>query len=129
MNKSSKIVHTDNAPAAIGPYSQAVVLGRTVFTSGQIALDPESGAVTGDGIVQQTHRVCLNLKAVLEASGASLESVVKTVCFLKNMEDFAEFNKVYGEYFVGKPARSCVAVKSLPKDVLVEIETIAEIIE
>lgn len=129
MNKSSKIVHTDNAPAAIGPYSQAVVLGRTVFTSGQIALDPESGAVTGEGIVQQTHRVCLNLKAVLEASGASLESVVKTVCFLKNMEDFAEFNKVYGEYFVGKPARSCVAVKSLPKDVLVEIETIAEIIE
>lgn len=129
MNKSSKIVHTDNAPAAIGPYSQAVVLGRTVFTSGQIALDPESGAVTGEGIVQQTHRVCLNLKAVLEASGASLESVVKTVCFLKNMEDFAEFNKVYGEYFVGKPARSCVAVKSLPKDVLVEIETIAEIIK
>lgn len=129
MNKSSKIVHTDNAPAAIGPYSQAVVLGRTVFTSGQIALDPESGAVTGEGIVQQTHRVCLNLKAVLEASGASLESVVKTVCFLKNMEDFADFNKVYGEYFVGKPARSCVAVKSLPKDVLVEIETIAEIIK
>lgn len=129
MNKTSKIIHTDNAPAAIGPYSQAVVLGGIVFTSGQIALDPESGAVTGEGIAQQTHRVCLNLKAVLEASGASLESVVKTVCFLKNMEDFAEFNKVYAEYFVGKPARSCVAVKSLPKDVLVEIETIAEIIK
>ena len=123
----SKIVHTNNAPEAIGPYSQAVTVGNLVFTSGQIAINPASGAVEATTIEEQTEQVCKNLKAVLEASGSSLEKVVKTVCFLRNMEDFAAFNGVYAKYFTGKPARSCVAVRQLPKDVLVEIDTIAEI--
>ncbi len=123
----SKKVHTDKAPAAIGPYSQAVVCGNLVFTSGQIPLDPATGTVAGETIQEQTKRVCENLKAVLEASGASLESVVKTVCFLRDMADFAAFNEVYAQYFTGKPARSCVAVRELPKGVLVEVETIAEV--
>jgi len=122
---SSKI-HTENAPAAIGPYSQAVVAGNLIFTSGQIALDPETGAVTGENVAEQTHRVCKNLRAVLEAAGVTLENAVKTTCFLADMADFASFNEVYAEYFTGKPARSCVAVKTLPKNVLVEIEVIAE---
>ena len=123
----SKIIHTNNAPEAIGPYSQAVTVGNLVFTSGQIAINPESGKVEATTIEAQTERVCKNLKAVLEASGSSLEKVVKTVCFLRNMEDFAAFNGVYAKYFTGKPARSCVAVRQLPKDVLVEIDTVAEI--
>ena len=122
MNK----VQTEKAPAAIGPYSQAVEAGGLTFTSGQIALDPASGEVVGSTIEEQTHRVCQNLSAVLTAAGGSLQTAVKTVCFLQNMEDFASFNRVYAEYFTEKPARSCVAVKSLPKNVLVEVEVVAE---
>ena len=120
-------VHTENAPAAIGPYSQAVVVGNLVFCSGQIPLDPETGALVGSGITEQTHRVCQNLKAVLEAAGASLQSAVKTVCFLQDMADFAAFNQVYTQYFTEKPARSCVAVKDLPKGALVEVEVVAQV--
>ena len=123
----SKIIYTKNAPDAIGPYSQAVRSGNLVLTSGQIAIDPESGTVKAQTIEEQTEQVCKNLGAVLAAAGSSLEKVVKTVCFLRNMEDFAAFNNVYGRYFTGKPARSCVAVRELPKNVLVEIETVAEI--
>lgn len=122
---SSK-VQTNNAPAAIGPYSQAMVVGNLVFTSGQIAIDPESGMMVESDIKAQTHRVCKNLDAVLCAAGSSLKSVVKTVCFLNDMADFAAFNEVYSEYFTEKPARSCVAVKALPKGALVEVEVIAE---
>ncbi|MCD8026391.1 MAG: RidA family protein [Clostridiales bacterium] len=120
-------IYTKNAPDAIGPYSQAVVVNGLVFTSGQIAINPASGNVEADTIEAQTEQVCTNLKNVLEASGSSLEKAVKTVCFLKDMGDFAAFNAVYGKYFTEKPARSCVAVKQLPKDVLVEVEVIAEI--
>ena len=120
-------VHTENAPAAIGPYSQAVVVGNLVFSSGQIPLDPKTGLLAGSGIAEQTHRVCQNLKAVLEAAGASLESAVKTVCFLQDMADFAAFNQVYAQYFTEKPARSCVAVKELPKGALVEVEVVAQV--
>ena len=120
-------VHTENAPAAIGPYSQAVVVGDLVFSSGQIPLDPETGALVGSGITEQTHRVCQNLKAVLEAAGASLGAAVKTVCFLHDMADFAAFNQVYAQYFTEKPARSCVAVKDLPKGALVEVEVVAQV--
>lgn len=119
-------IQTEKAPQAIGPYSQATVVGNLIFTSGQIALDPETGALVGDTIAEQTHRVCKNLGAVLEAAGTSYDNVVKTVCFLSDMADFAAFNEVYGTYFTGKPARSCVAVKSLPKAALVEVEVIAE---
>lgn len=122
---SSK-VHTDMAPAAIGPYSQAIVTGNLVFTSGQIPLDPETGVLVGKDIREQTERVCKNLSAVLTAAGSSLEKAVKTVCYLSNMEDFAAFNEVYANFFTGKPARSCVAVKTLPKGALVEVEVIAE---
>lgn len=122
-----KVIHTNNAPEAIGPYSQAVVTGNLVFTSGQIAINPASGAVEAATIEEQTEQVCKNLAAVLAEAGSSLEKVVKTVCFLSNMEDFAAFNGVYAKYFTGKPARSCVAVKTLPKNVLVEIDTVAEI--
>lgn len=120
-------VHTENAPAAIGPYSQAVVVGNLVFCSGQIPLDPETGALVGSGITEQPHRVCQNLKAVLEAAGASLGAAVKTVCFLHDMADFAAFNQVYAQYFTEKPARSCVAVKDLPKGALVEVEVVAQV--
>ena len=122
-----KVISTDKAPAAIGPYSQAVKVNGLVFTSGQIAINPASGNVEAVTIEEQTEQVCTNLKNVLEAAGSSLEKSVKTVCFLKNMEDFAAFNAVYGKYFTEKPARSCVAVKQLPKDVLVEVEVIAEV--
>ena len=120
-------IYTKNAPEAIGPYSQAVVADGTVYTSGQIAINPQSGAVEASTIEEQTEQVCKNLCEVLKASGSSIEKVLKTTCFLKNMEDFAAFNAVYAKYFTGKPARSCVAVKQLPKDVLVEIDTIAKI--
>lgn len=122
---SSK-VQTNKAPAAIGPYSQAVVVGNLIFTSGQIPLNPETGVLEGENISEQTHRVCKNLEAVLTAAGGSLKSAVKTVCFLANMADFAAFNEVYAGYFTGKPARSCVAVKDLPKGALVEVEVVAE---
>ena len=120
-------VHTNNAPAAIGPYSQAVVAGNLVFTSGQIPLNPATGQMEGSNITEQTHRVCQNLQAVLEAAGASLQSAVKTVCFLSDMADFAAFNEVYAQYFTEKPARSCVAVKDLPKGALVEVEVVAQV--
>ena len=119
-------IKTEKAPAAIGPYSQAMVVGNLIFTSGQIPLDPETGAMVGENITEQTHRVCKNLEAVLTAAGGSLTSVVKTTCFLSDMSDFAAFNEVYAQYFTENPARSCVAVKTLPKGALVEVETIAE---
>ena len=123
----SEIIYTKNAPEAIGPYSQAVKVGNLVFTSGQIAINPETAAVEAATIEGQTEQVCKNLVAVLEAAGTSIEKAVKTTCFLADMADFAAFNEVYGRYFTGKPARSCVAVKTLPKNVLVEVDVIAEI--
>ena len=120
-----KYSHTQHAPVAIGPYSQAVAANGFVFTSGQIALDPATGEVVPGSIREQTQRICENLKAVLAAAGSSLEKVVKTTCFLADMADFAAFNEVYGSYFTGKPARSCVAAKALPKGVLAETEAIA----
>ena len=122
----SNKVQTNKAPAAIGPYSQGIVVGNLVFTSGQIPLNPKTGVLEGDNITEQTHRVCKNLQAVLSAAGASLKSAVKTVCFLNDMADFAAFNEVYAQYFTEKSARSCVAVKDLPKGALVEVEVIAE---
>ena len=119
-------VYTKNAPDAIGPYSQAIKVNGLVFASGQIAINPASSEVEATTIEAQTEQVCTNLKNVLEAAGSSLEKAVKTVCFLADMGDFAAFNAVYGKYFTSKPARSCVAVKSLPKNVLVEVEVIAE---
>ena len=120
-------IYTKNAPDAIGPYSQAVVSNGLVFTSGQIAINPASGTVEAITIAEQTEQVMKNLGAVLTASGSSYDKAVKTVCFLANMSDFDVFNEIYGKYFSGKPARSCVAVKELPKGVLVEVEVIAEI--
>lgn len=123
----SQVIYTKNAPDAIGPYSQAIKTGNLVFTSGQIAINPASGKVEATTIEAQTEQVCKNLGQVLAAAGSSFDKVVKTVCFLADMGDFAAFNAVYGKYFVSKPARSCVAVRSLPKNVLVEVEAIAEI--
>lgn len=120
-------IYTPNAPAAIGPYSQAVRIGERVLTSGQIAIAPKSGAIEEADIEGQTRQVCENLKAVLEASGSSLDKVLKTTCFLKDIGDFARFNEVYASYFTEKPARSCVGGLQLPKGALVEIEVIAEI--
>lgn len=122
-----KKIDTKKAPAAIGPYSQAIVCGNMLFTSGQIPIDPATGEIHGSDIAAQAERVMQNLAAVLGEAGASFESAVKTTCFLADMADFAAFNAVYEKYFTGKPARSCVAVKTLPKNVLVEIEVIAEI--
>lgn len=122
----SKIVYTKSAPEAVGPYSQAVVVDRMVYTSGQIAINPATGTVEATTIEGQTEQICKNLAAVLEAAGSSLEKVVKTTCFLADMDDFAAFNAVYATYFVTKPARSCVAVRTLPKHVLAEVEVIAE---
>ncbi len=119
-------IQTSMAPAAIGPYSQAMVVGNLIFTSGQIALDPETGVLVGQSVAEQTHRVCKNLEAVLTVAGGSLASAVKTVCYLADMADFSEFNEVYAQYFTEKPARSCIAVKALPKGALVEVEVIAE---
>ena len=119
-------VHTDQAPAAIGPYSQAVVAGELIFTSGQIALNPETGLLEGETVTEQTHRVCRNLQAVLTAAGSSIKHTLKTVCYLSDMADFAAFNEVYAQYFTEKPARSCVAAKALPKGALVEVEVIAQ---
>lgn len=120
-------ISTNNAPNAIGPYSQAVKANGLLFTSGQIAINPETNTVEATTIEEQTEQVCKNLKAVVEAAGSDMTKVVKTVCFLADINDFAKFNEVYGRYFVSKPARSCVAVKDLPKGVLCEVELIAEL--
>ena len=120
-------VSTSNAPGAIGPYSQAVKSNGFLFSSGQIAINPASGLVEVTTIEAQTTQVCENLKAVCEAAGTSMDKVVKTVCFLADINDFAKFNEIYGNYFTSKPARSCVAVKDLPKGVLCEVEIIAEL--
>ena len=120
-------IYTKNAPDAIGPYSQAVKVGNLLFTSGQIAIVPESSQVEATDIVGQTEQVCKNIQAILTEAGSSFNKVVKTTCFLADMSDFAAFNEIYAKYFTSKPARSCVAVKTLPKNVLVEIEVIAEI--
>ena len=122
-----KKLHTDKAPAAIGPYSQAIVSGNMLYTSGQIPLDPATGALRGTEITEQTEQVMRNLAAVLEEAGTGFENVIKTTCFLSDMGNFAAFNEVYGRYFTGKPARSCVAVRELPKGALVEVELIAEL--
>ena len=120
-----KKVYTKEAPEAIGPYSQAVICGNLVFTSGQIAIDPAVGQVVAKTIEEQTEQICRNLTAVLLAAGTSMDKVVKTTCFLADMADFAAFNEVYGAYITSAPARSCVAVKTLPKNVLCEVEVIA----
>ena len=122
-----KKISTDKAPAAIGPYSQAIAVGNMLFTSGQIPINPATGNVEAVGITEQTEQVMKNLGEVLTAGGSSYEKAVKTTCFLADIADFAAFNEVYAKYFVSKPARSCVAVKTLPKNVLVEVEVIAEI--
>ena len=122
-----KVVYTDKAPAAIGPYSQAIFLNDILFTSGQIPVDPATGELAGDTIQIQAEQVMKNLDAVLKEAGTSFENAVKTTCFLADMGDFAQFNEIYAKYFVNKPARSCVAVKTLPKNVLCEVEVIAAI--
>jgi 2-iminobutanoate/2-iminopropanoate deaminase len=120
-----KVVYTDQAPAAIGPYSQAILIKDLLFTSGQIPVDPATGEIKGDSIAEQAEQVMKNLGEVLREAGTSFENAVKTTCFLADMGDFATFNEVYAKYFVNKPARSCVAVKTLPKNVLCEVEVIA----
>lgn len=120
-------VYTKNAPEAIGPYSQGMKIGNLIFTSGQIPINPENGQLAGEGIAVQAEQVMKNVQAVLEEAGSSLEKTVKTTCFLADMGDFGAFNEIYGKYFTGKPARSCVAVKTLPKNVLCEVEAIAEV--
>lgn len=122
-----KILQTDNAPQAIGPYSQGVIAGNFLYLSGQIPLDPATGEVSGTDITRQTAQVLQNIGALLDAAGLTYENVVKTTCFLADMKDFPAFNELYGEKFVSRPARSCVAVTTLPKNVLVEIEVIAEL--
>ena len=122
-----KVVYTDKAPAAIGSYSQAMILNGVLFTSGQIPVDPATGEISGDTIETQAEQVMKNLAEVLKEAGTGFENVVKTTCFLADMGDFAKFNEVYAKYFVNKPARSCVAVKTLPKNVLCEVELIAAV--
>lgn len=122
-----KEIHTDKAPAAIGPYSQAKIFGGLLFTSGQIPVLPETGEIDGNDIKTQAERVCRNLGALLSEAGTDFGKVIKTTCFLSDMADFAAFNEVYAKYFTSKPARSCVAVKTLPKNVLCEVELIAEV--
>ena len=120
-------ISTDKAPKAIGPYSQAILCGGMLYTSGLIALSPESGELVGENIAQQTEQIMKNLSAVLEAAGTSFQNVIKTTCFLADIADFAAFNEVYGKYITSAPARSCVAVKSLPKGALAEVEVIAKV--
>ncbi len=120
-------IHTDKAPAAVGPYSQAVISGNLVYTSGQIAINPATNEIEAADIQGQTEQIMKNLGEVLSAAGSSFENAVKTTCFLADMGDFAAFNEIYAKYFTTKPARSCVAVKTLPKNVLAEVEVIAEI--
>ena len=122
-----KKIATDKAPSAIGPYSQAIVFGNMLFTSGQIPINPQTGSIEATTIAEQTEQVMKNLGAVLKEAGTSFEKAIKTTCFLANISDFAAFNEVYAKYFTEKPARSCVAVKDLPKGALVEVEVIAEI--
>lgn len=122
-----KTVSTERAPAAIGPYSQAKISSGLVFTSGQIPVNPATGKIEESNIIGQTEQVCKNVAALLEAAGSSMDKVVKTVCFLSDIADFGDFNEVYSRYFTSCPARSCVAVKDIPKGCLVEIETIAEL--
>ena len=122
-----KSVYTDKAPAAIGPYSQAMILNDVLYTSGQIPADPSTGVIVGDTIETQAQQVMENIEAILAEAGSSFDKVVKTTCFLADMADFAAFNEIYANYFVGKPARSCVAVKTLPKNVLCEVEVIASL--
>ena len=122
-----KVVYTEKAPAAIGPYSQAMILNGVLFTSGQIPVNPATGEINGDTIETQAEQVMKNLGEVLKEAGSSVEKAVKTTCFLADMGDFAKFNEVYAKYFVNKPARSCVAVKTLPKNVLCEVEVIAAV--
>ena len=122
-----KKIATDKAPSAIGPYSQAIVFGNMLFTSGQIPINPQTGNIEATTIGEQTEQVMKNLGAVLAEAGSSFEKAIKTTCFLANISDFAAFNEVYAKYFTQKPARSCVAVKDLPKGALVEVEVIAEI--
>ncbi|MDE6592738.1 MAG: RidA family protein [Oscillospiraceae bacterium] len=123
----SEKIYTKNAPDAIGPYSQAVKCGSLLFTSGQIAINPASGNVEAADIEGQTRQICENLKAVLAQAGCTFDDVIKTTCFLADMNDFGKFNEIYGGYFTSKPARSCVEVARLPKDVLAEIEVIASV--
>ena len=125
--KEIKKVATETAPAEIGPYSQAIIYGDVVFTSGQIAINPANGNIEAEGIEAQAEQVMKNLGEVLKAAGSDFTKAIKTTCFLADMNDFAAFNAVYGKYFTTKPARSCVAVKTLPKNVLVEVEVIAAI--
>ena len=127
MPAALNVIYTPSAPAAIGPYSQAIAVNGLVYTSGQIAIDPATGSIDAKTIEAQTEQVIANLKAVLEAAGSDLTKVVKTTCFLQSMGDFAAFNAVYEQYFTGKPARSCVEVSKLPKGALVEIEVTAVI--
>lgn len=122
-----KKIATDKAPAAIGPYSQGIITGNLLFSSGQIAINPENGEIEAEGIVAQAEQVMKNIGAILAEAGTDYDRVVKTTCFLADMNDFATFNEVYGKYFTEKPARSCVAVKTLPKNVLCEVEVIAEV--
>lgn len=122
-----KKIATDKAPAAIGPYSQGIITGNLLFASGQIAINPANGAIEAEGIVEQTEQVMKNIGAILEAAGTDYTRVVKTTCFLADMNDFGTFNEIYAKYFTEKPARSCVAVKTLPKNVLCEVEVIAEV--
>lgn len=119
-------IHTDTAPAAIGPYSQAKVTGNLVFTSGQIGIDPAAGKIVAEDVVGQSEQVCKNIGEILKAAGIGFANVVKTDCFLADINDFAAFNEVYAKYFTGKPARSCVEVANLPAGALVEVEVIAE---
>ena len=125
--KKMKKIHTEKAPAAVGPYSQAVVSGGLAYTSGQIALDPVSGELVGKTIEEQAEQVMKNLVAVLEEAGTKPENAIKTLCFLTDINDFAAFNEVYARYFTNKPARSCVGVKELPKGAICEVEVIAEV--
>ncbi len=129
MSVSIQVIHTPAAPAAIGPYSQAMAVNGMVYTSGQIAIDPATGSIDAQGIEAQTEQVIRNLNAVLEAAGSDLNKVVKTTCFLQSMANFGAFNKIYEKYFTGKPARSCVEVAALPKGALVEIEAVAVLSE
>lgn len=122
-----KTIHTEKAPEAIGPYSQAIVANGMLYTSGQIPIDPAKGEITAEGIAAQAEQVMKNLEAVLSQAGTGFDKVVKTTCFLADMGDFAAFNEVYARYFVSRPARSCVAVKTLPKNALCEVEVIAAV--
>ncbi len=123
-----KRITTTNAPAAIGPYSQGYITGNLLFASGQVALDPATGEIVGSTIEEQTEQVMKNVGGILEAAGLTYANVVKTTCFLADMNDFAAFNEIYGKYFTEKPARSCVAVKTIPKNLLCEVEVIAEVL-